>query len=144
MTKNFWKEKKPQEFTSEEWESICTRCGKCCQIKLEDEDNGDIFYTDLVCRHFDHETCCCSQYKNRCTLVPTCLKLTPENWNTIPWIPQDCAYNILNKTGNLPEWHPLVSGQPLPSERSVKGKVVSENLVPEDEWEDHIIEDEDD
>jgi len=144
MSKAFWKEKRPQDFTTEEWESICTRCGKCCQIKLQDEDSEDIFYTDLVCRYFDNETCCCSQYKNRCTLVPACLKLTPENWNKIPWIPQECAYHILCQTGDLPDWHPLVTGHPLSDEHSVKGKVVSEALVPEDEWEDHIIEDEDD
>ena len=47
LKKNFWK-KKLDEFNKEEWEALCDRCGKCCLIKLEDEDNGDMFYTCLL------------------------------------------------------------------------------------------------
>ena len=143
MTKsNFWQTKKLSEFSPDEWESICTRCGKCCQIKLQDEDTDEIFYTDLVCRYFDIDHCNCTQYHNRCRLVPTCLKLTPQNLAHINWIPHDCAYHILQTTGDLPDWHPLKTGQALAQERSVHGKVISETMVAEDEWEDHIIEDE--
>ena len=43
LKKNFWK-KKLNQFNKEEWEALCDRCGKCCLIKLEDKDNGNIFY----------------------------------------------------------------------------------------------------
>ena len=143
MTKsNFWQTKKLSEFSPDEWESICTLCGKCCQIKLQDEDTDEIFYTDLVCRYFDIDHCNCTQYQNRCRLVPTCLKLTPQNLAHINWIPYDCAYHILQTTGDLPDWHPLKTGQTLAPEHSIQGKVISETMVAEDEWEDHIIEDE--
>lgn len=145
MTKNnFWKNKKLSEFTPQEWESICSGCGRCCQIKLEDEDSGEIYYTDVVCRYFDEQTCRCREYQNRCTLVPTCYKLNPENINLLKWMPRLCAYRILNETGNLPDWHPLLTGQPLAPRYSVKGRIINETLVDENELEDHIIEDGDD
>ena len=45
LKKYFWK-KKLNQFNKEEWEALCDRCGKCCLINLEDEYNGDIFYTN--------------------------------------------------------------------------------------------------
>lgn len=143
-TNNFWQVKKPADFSPEEWESVCTHCGRCCLLKLEDEDSGDIFYTDVVCRYHDCQSHLCKEYANRCALVPACLKLTPQNIGNLSWIPETCAYYILSRTGELPAWHPLVSGQPLPEEFKVPATAVSELLVPEEELEDHIIEDEDD
>ena len=142
--KPFWKTKKLSEFTPKEWESVCAHCGQCCLLKLQDEDSGDICYTNVICRYHDCKTHLCTRYADRCTLVPTCLKLTPQNLNDIFWIPETCAYNILNRSGDLPNWHPLVSGKPLPQDRQIDANVVSELDVPEAELEDHIIEDEDD
>lgn len=51
---------------------------------------------------------------------------------------------ILNQTGNLPDWHPLITGRPLSSEHTVCGRVVSELLIKEEDFEDHIIEEDDD
>ena len=142
MTKNnFWETKTPAEYTDDEWEAVCTRCGQCCRLKLEDEDNGDIFYTDVVCRYFNHENCHCTCYRERCAKVPSCLKLNPYNIGELAWIPETCAYRILHETGTLPSWHPLITGQPLPEQYSARGKVVSETEVAEDELEDHIVED---
>lgn len=87
--------KKLENMTEEEWEAVCNRCGKCCLIKLQDEDSGEIYYTDVVCKYFDFDTCECTQYQNRCTLVPECLKLTKDNVGKIGWMPKSCAYRCL-------------------------------------------------
>ena len=144
ISSNFWKKKKLKDYTEEEWEAICTNCGRCCLIKLQDEESDDIFFTDIICRYHDTQTHKCTQYCNRCELVPTCLKLTPENINNISWIPETCAYYILAQTGSLPAWHPLVSKQPLPEEFKAPNSCISELMVPEEELEDHIIEENDD
>lgn len=140
-TNNFWDCKDLADFSEEEWESICTHCGRCCLVKLQDEDSDEICYTNVVCRYFNHEDCHCTEYQNRCQLVPSCLKLSVENVDNIIWMPQSCAYRILNETGELPTWHPLITGQPLDAKHSVKGRVVSENLVNDEDLEDHIDED---
>lgn len=137
-TPRFWETKKTSEFTPEEWEAVCTNCGHCCRLKLQDDETDDIYYTDIVCQYFDAETCRCREYQNRCTLVPECLKLTSENIGNISWIPQNCAYRCLYETGNLPDWHPLITGKPLSDKHSVKGKVISEVMVSEDDLEEHL------
>lgn len=120
--------KKISDYTPEEWEAICNQCGKCCLIKLQDEDTDDIYYTDVVCQYMDPETCRCTHYEDRCQLVPTCLKLTPENVDQIEWMPPSCAYRA------------LVEGRPRPIRKSVSNRCISELKVKEEELEDHIIE----
>lgn len=142
MTTRFWEQKKFADFNSTEWESICCNCGKCCLMKLQDEDDDEIYYTNIVCRYFDSSCGKCTEYKNRCTLVPECLKLTPQNIDKISWMPQSCAYRWLFEKGILPPWHPLLTNQPLAAEYSIKNRCVSELLVAEEDFEDHIIEDE--
>lgn len=73
MSRPFWETKQLSELTSEEWESLCDGCGKCCLLKLEDEDTGEVAYTRLHCRLFDPETCSCSDYENRKQKVPDCI-----------------------------------------------------------------------
>ncbi len=106
---NFWESKKLSEMTTTEWESICDGCGKCCLNKLEDEDSGEIFFTSVVCDLIDLESCQCTRYSERTTLVPECLDLKQHDFAEYNWLPTTCAYRLLIDGKPLPSWHPLVS-----------------------------------
>ncbi|MCV2869523.1 YcgN family cysteine cluster protein [Defluviimonas sp. WL0002] len=129
----------------EEWEALCDGCGKCCLNKLEDAETGEIFFTRIGCRLLDGDTCRCGQYENRKSFVPECVVLTPRNLKDIAyWMPSTCAYRLLAEGKPLPEWHPLLTGDPDSVHKagmSVKGWTLPEFEVPEEDWEDHIIED---
>ena len=138
----FWQRKKLKEMSQAEWESLCDGCGQCCLQKLEDEDTGDVFNTELVCRFMNQETCRCTVYPERLKKVPGCTVLTPETVADYPWLPATCAYRTLAEGRPLADWHPLRSGDPESVHRagvSVQGKVISEDQVPEDDWQEHII-----
>lgn len=138
----FWKTKQMNEMTTSEWESICDGCGRCCLQKLQDEDTEEVYYTDVVCRYFDESTCQCSEYQDRSILVPQCVKLRVEDIELFHWLPSSCSYKILYDSGDLPPWHPLVS-KDKKSVRlagvSIRGRVISEDLIDENDWEDRII-----
>lgn len=139
----FWEEKTLSEMTTEEWEALCDGCGRCCLMKLEDEDSGEILNSDVHCRLFDPESCRCADYPNRQAKVPDCIKLTPENVTTISWIPKSCAYRRLAEGRGLAWWHPLVSGDPetvVAVGVSVRGRTVNETDVKDGEWESHVAE----
>lgn len=107
---DFWKNKSLSEMSHDEWESLCDGCGRCCLHKLEDEDNSDIYYTNVACRLLDLKTCRCMHYLERKTLVSDCLFLEPSNMRVFHWLPPTCAYRLLDEGKELPKWHPLVSG----------------------------------
>ena len=108
----FWRRKTLDEMTSEEWESLCDGCGRCCLIKLEDEDDGHVYTTDVGCRFLDKSTCRCGDYTNRKREVPDCIQLSPDLARTLKWLPPSCAYRFVARGQDLPWWHPLVSGRP--------------------------------
>jgi uncharacterized protein len=125
----FWTRKTLAEMTRKEWESLCDGCGRCCLVKFEDEETGEIAYTDVSCKLLDTGTCRCSDYKNRAKKVDDCVKLTPKNVGSLAWLPTTCAYRILDEGGDLPWWHPLVSGDPetvATAGISMRGKAVNE------------------
>ena len=137
----FWEEKPLEAMTAAEWESLCDGCARCCLIKLEDEDTGEIATTNVVCALLDHNLCRCTDYENRTFRVPTCVKLTPGNVAAIAWMPESCAYRRLAEGRGLAWWHPLVSGDPDTVHTagiSVRGKVVSEEGIADDELEYHL------
>lgn len=122
----FHERKTLEEMTTEEWESLCDGCGRCCLIKLEDEDDGTLYHTDIACQLFDEKTCRCSSYTDRSRLMPDCVTLTPSAVRELRWLPPTCAYRRIAEGKGLAAWHPLVSGDPLSVEKagvSVKGRV---------------------
>lgn len=139
---NFWEEKSLDDMSDSEWEALCDGCARCCLIKLEDEDTGQIVTSDVHCKLMDTNDCSCTQYTERQKLVPDCIKLTPQNVREIKWMPVTCAYRRLLEGKGLAWWHPLISGTPETVHQagiSVKDRAVNEEQVGEDEWEDHIV-----
>jgi uncharacterized protein len=121
----FWETTPLTAMSEAEWESLCDGCGKCCLIGLEDEASGEIYLTDVACDLFDGAVCRCSDYANRKSLVPDCVKLTPETIGELGWLPKTCAYRLVHEGKPLRSWHPLVSGDPNSvhaANVSVKGK----------------------
>ena len=139
----FWKIKPLGAMTPAEWESLCDGCGRCCVIKLEDEETDELFYTDIACRLFDDRTCRCGNYGLRAKLVEGCVVLTPKTLPEIAhWMPSTCAYRLLHEGKPLYDWHPLVSGDPESVHAagiSLRGRVVPEYEVDEADFEDHIV-----
>lgn len=138
----FWRRKRLEEMSREEWESLCDGCAKCCLVKLQDEDSGEIRTTDVVCRLLDKTACRCRAYNRRSRLVPNCVTLSPGKLAGLPWMPATCAYRLLFEGRDLPSWHPLVTGDSESVHRagiSVRGRVVSELEVSVDDLEDRIV-----
>lgn len=140
----FWERKPLAKMSQKEWESLCDGCGKCCLNKLEDEDSGEVALTRIACRLLDDSNCRCAHYDNRHQFVPDCIVLKPDNLDTHAyWMPQTCAYRLLWQGKPLPQWHPLISGTAQSVHAagvSVQGWTLSEFDIPEDEWEEHVIE----
>jgi len=138
----FWEEKSLGQLSREEWESLCDGCARCCLIKLEDEDDGTLYTTSLVCQYLDLEGCACSRYSERTVLVPECLQVTPDNADKLHWMPQSCSYRLLAEGRPLPEWHPLVSGTKESVHDagiSVRNFAIHENEVDEEDWEGYVV-----
>jgi uncharacterized cysteine cluster protein YcgN (CxxCxxCC family) len=137
---NFWETKKLTEMSTEEWESLCDNCGKCCLHKLEDEQTGKIVFTNVACKLLNLKTCRCSNYNKRTQLVPECLDLKQLDFTKYDWLPSTCAYRLLNDNQTLPTWHPLISGSPHSVKRagiSISSYAIEKELATN--LEDHII-----
>ena len=144
LTHRFWETKPLKKMSQAEWEALCDGCGKCCLNKLEDEDSGEVALTRVACRLLDDSTCRCAHYENRHTFIPDCIVLRPDNLDKHAyWMPETCAYRLLWQGNPLPDWHPLISGTAESVHSagiSVRDMTVSEFDIPQDEWEEYIIE----
>jgi len=143
MLKNrFWEYKSLEEMTVTERERLCDGCGRCCLNKLEDEDSGEIYYTNVACHLLDLETCSCKDYTKRLKRVPACIKVAVQTAAKIRELPHSCAYRRLADGRPLAGWHPLVTGTPASVHEagiSVHGRAVCEEYIHPDQLPEHII-----
>ncbi len=119
--------------TPEEWESLCDGCGKCCLLKVEYEDTGEIEATSVACKLLDLKTCQCSDYVQRRRHVPDCIDLANiPDLRKLAWLPSTCAYKLLAEGKDLYWWHYLISGSRATVHEagiSVRNKAISEEDV---------------
>ena len=126
----FWETVPLSAMSPGQWEALCDGCAKCCLEKLEDEDTGGIHYTNVACRLLNLDSCRCRHYGNRSRIVPSCVTLTPAVLEKPDWLPSTCAYRRVAEERSLPDWHPLITGDPGTVEtagESVHGRVISED-----------------
>jgi uncharacterized cysteine cluster protein YcgN (CxxCxxCC family) len=142
--KPFWRTKTLDEMSEQEWESLCDGCGRCCMLKLEDEDTGDLYLTRAACNLLDVGTCRCSNYAERQTLMPDCIAIDPEKVRSLAWLPETCAYRRVEEGRDLEWWHPLISGSRESVHEagiSVRGWAIPEREVPGGDLEQVIVSD---
>ncbi|MEL7544049.1 MAG: YcgN family cysteine cluster protein [Pseudomonadota bacterium] len=131
----FWQQKTLGEMTSQEWEALCDGCGKCCLVKLIDDETEELQHTRVACELLDIGSCRCANYAARHRFVPDCVKLDAEAVSTIDWLPETCAYRLVAEGKDLAWWHPLVSGDPETVHEagvSVRAYAISESKVDDD------------
>ena len=136
----FWREKKLSQMNLQEWESLCDGCGKCCLEKLEDSNTGEIYYTDIGCELLNVKDCRCKNYANRDRYVPDCVRLNSINITSLNWMPSTCAYRLLSEGKDLPDWHPLLSGDQNSVHEagiSVRGRAIEAEAAGD--LEEHIV-----
>jgi len=133
-SKPFWEQKKLSEMNHQEWESLCDGCGRCCLHKLEDADDGEVYYTRVACQLLDIKQCRCKDYQNMQQIVPDCLQLSVKQAQFFDWLPNSCAYRLLAEGESLPSWHPLITGN---SQSVIDAGVSVRDLAkPEEEVDD--------
>jgi len=140
--KCFWRSKPLAEMSFEEWESICDGCGLCCLIKLEDDNAGKIYYTNVACRLLDISRCRCEAYDDRYGLEPNCLALSPAKASNLDWLPVTCAYRLVAEGKDLPWWHHLICGDNEMVHKagiSLRGRAVREDKIPPDKLGDYLV-----
>jgi uncharacterized cysteine cluster protein YcgN (CxxCxxCC family) len=138
----FWRTKTLEEMTRDEWESLCDGCGRCCLLKLQDEDTDEIYVTRVSCRLLDVKSCQCIDYSNRFDHVPDCVTIDAAKVRTLPWLPETCASRRVAEGHDLEWWHPLVSGSPDTVHEagiSVRGLARSEAKINENDLWRYII-----
>jgi UPF0260 protein CGSHiGG_00425 len=89
------------------------------------------------------ETGKCGNYCERFKLEEDCTKLTKDNLPDFEWLPSTCAYRLLYEGKPLPQWHPLISGDP---DSVKKANILIQHGIHEHDvidWFDFILDDND-
>ncbi len=139
----FWETRTLDQLNKEQWESLCDGCGRCCLQKIQTEHEHLVRYTRVACRLLDVNSCQCTNYWRRKTLVPECISLNAENINQFDWLPDSCAYVRVKEKRGLAWWHPLVSGSPDTVHEagiSMQGQAISESHIHPDDFPSLVIE----
>ncbi len=118
------------DLSQQQWEELCDGCARCCLVKLEDEDSGEIMYTNVACQHLDLNSCRCSRYLERAEVNHECMVLTAQNQDLLAQLPNTCAYRRFEQ--NEAAFHQ--------QELSISGKVVSELYIHPRQLPLHIVE----
>lgn len=138
--KPFW-EKPLSDLDRGEWEALCDGCGRCCLHKLEDDETGELYPTNVACRLLDRRNGGCTDYKHRRTRVADCVVLDRRSLGKLDWLPVTCAYRLRASGKPLPDWHYLISGSRETvheAGQSTRGWTVSEDDSGELEF--HMVE----
>jgi uncharacterized cysteine cluster protein YcgN (CxxCxxCC family) len=139
MNKAFW-EKPLAQLDRGEWEALCDSCGRCCLHKLEDDETGELFPTNVACRLLDRRSGGCTDYSHRRKLVADCVVLDRKKVGGLDWLPVTCAYRLREAGEPLPDWHYLISGSRETvheAGQSTRGWTVSETDAGELEY--HMV-----
>jgi uncharacterized protein len=137
--KPFW-EKPLAALDRGEWEALCDGCGRCCMHKLEDEESGELYPTNVACKLLDRRQGRCSDYAHRKQRVADCVVLKRDQLGSMDWLPDTCAYKLRAAGKPLPDWHYLISGSRETvheAGQSTRGWTVSEVDAGELEW--HVV-----
>ena len=139
-SKPFW-EKPLSALDRGEWEALCDGCGRCCLHKLEDDETGELYPTNVACRLLDRRNGRCTDYKNRKQHVADCVTLDRRKLDSLDWLPDTCAYRLRAAGEPLPKWHYLISGSRETvheARESTRGWTVSEDDAGDLEY--HVVE----
>lgn len=139
----FWETKTLFEMSSDEWESVCDGCAKCCLTQLQDDDTDQLVFTNVACDLLDDGSCLCTDYDNRSDRVPNCVTMDAGNVEqAAEFAPPTCSYRLLLQGEPLPDWHHLISDDKNAvhqEKKSVQGRVVFQRTVNEDQLEDYVV-----
>src|SRR5260221_12531879 len=77
-----------------EWEALCDGCGRCWGHKLEDEETGLLYPTNVACKLLDRRNGRCFDYKHRMKRLADCVKLDRKNLSGLDGQPSTCANRV--------------------------------------------------
>lgn len=143
MREKFW-ELPLEALDQQEWEALCDGCGLCCINKLEDEESGEILYTNVACNLLNLESCQCQHYATRHQYVPECIELSINDIALFSWLPKTCAYRLRSEHKRLPDWHYLISNNrgSVKAANLLKGipLIAERNMARNRDLEDYVVE----
>ncbi len=132
----FWATTPLSQMSYAQFESLCDGCARCCVHKLEDEDTGEIVFTDVACHLLDGDTARCTDYANRTERVSGCVAMSPDELAPLAFLPDSCAYRRIDEGRGLANWHPLVAGRAesvAEAGISMRHQTLSETHIPADD-----------